>query len=179
MTTNNFFKFQVVALLFTAIISPLSALANTDLKEATIDFVLGTNEVIGEKAECAPSYFGGNITGVGTGSITVNGNSKRLGVLSLTANDCITPELLDPSHFTADGNLTLFYSNEDTIKAHYSTSFIPTVDGSQYYKYKNFTLQVTGGTGRFTGVSGSGTLKGVSDIVSGLGVTEGIMHIYK
>jgi len=179
MNIHNFFKLQVFALLFAAITTPLSALADTNSNQRTIKFTLGTNEEIVSKVECAPSYFGGHTTGVGTGSITVNGNSKRLGVLTLTADDCITPELSDPSHFTADGDLTLFFRNGDTINAHYFTYFIPTDDSAQYYKYKGFTLEVTGGTGRFTGVSGSGTLQGLSDIVSGVGVVKGMMNIYK
>ncbi|CAH1387560.1 hypothetical protein [Candidatus Nitrotoga sp. M5] len=179
MYIHNFFKFQAFALLFATITSPQSALADTNSYQRTINFTLGTNEVIGTNVECAPSFIGGDITGVGTGSITANGNRRSLGVLTVTADDCITPELSDPSHFMSDGDLTLSFRNGDTINAHYSAFFIPTDYSAQYYKYKDFAIEVTGGTGRFTGVSGSGTLKGVSDITSGVGVVKGIMHIYK
>ena len=174
MTIKNFLKLQVFALLFAAIISPLSALAGTNSKQATIEFALGTYEVPGVKAECAPSYYGGTITGIGTGSITVNGKSESLGVLSLTANDCIAQ--LDASHFTAKGNLTLSAGTGNNIMAHYSVSFVPT-DSPPIYKYENFTFQITGGTGRFKGVNGSGTADGTSNIVTGLGFVEGIIHI--
>lgn len=176
MTIKKLLKPQVFALLFTAIISPLSAIADTNSKRATVEFALGTYEVTGPKAECAPSYFGGNITGIGTGSITANGIRESLGVLSLTADDCITP--LDIAHFTAEGNLTLSASTGNNIMAHYSVSFVPT-DSPPIYKYENFTLQITGGTGRFKGVSGSGTADGTSNIVTGLGFVEGIINISK
>ncbi len=176
MITNNFLKQQVFALLFAAIISPLSALADANAKQATIEFALGTKEVTGPKAECAPSYFGGNISGIGTGSIIANGKSESLGVLTLTADDCITP--VDATSFRAEGNLTLTAGNGNNIMAHYSVSFVPT-DTQPIYKYENFKLQITGGTGRFKGVSGSGTADGTSDIVTGLGFVEGIVNISK
>ncbi len=175
MIVKNFIKLQVFALLFAAIISPLSALAGTNEKQATIEFALGTYEVTGPKAECAPSYFGGNITGIGTGSITANGKSETLGVLTLTADDCITP--VDAISFRAEGNLTLIVGNGNNIMAHYSVSFVP--DNPPIYRYENFTYQITGGTGRFKGVSGSGSAEGTSNINTGLGFAEGIINIFK
>ncbi|RFC37398.1 MAG: hypothetical protein DID90_2727553316 [Candidatus Nitrotoga sp. LAW] len=174
MIVKNF-KLQVFALLFAAIISPLSALAGTNEKQATIEFALGTYEVTGPKAECAPSYFGGNITGIGTGSITANGKSESLGVLTLTADDCITP--VDAVSFRAEGNLTLTAGNGNNIMAHYSVSFIP--ENPPIYRYENFTYQITGGTGRFKGISGSGSAVGTSNINMGLGFAEGIINIFK
>ena len=174
MTIKKLLKPQIFVLLFTAIISPLSAIADTNSKRATVEFALGTNEVTGIKANCAPSYYGGNITGIGTGSIASHGESESLGVLSLTADDCITP--LDLTHFAAEGNLTLSAGTGNNIMAHYSVSFVPT-DSPPIYKYENFTFQITGGTGRFKGVNGSGTADGTSNIVTGLGFVEGIIHI--
>ena len=178
MTIKNFLKLQVFALLFAAIISPLSALAGTNSKQATIEFALGTYEVPGVKAECAPSYYGGTITGIGTGSITVEGKSESLGVLSLTANDCIAQ--LDASHFTAKGNLTLSAGKSNTITALYSTDFSQTDDPNDdplIFEYQNFKLTITGGTGRFKGVSGLGTADGMSHMGTGLGFVEGIINI--
>ena len=175
MTIKKIFKLQVVALLFAGIISPLSALAAIDSKLATIKFVLGTNEVTVGKMECGPSYYGGNITGIGTGKMTVNENHTNLGVLSLAADDCITPMV---GYFTAKGSLTLTTSTGDQIMANYSTSFIPT-DVALIYKYGKFTLKITGGTGIFTGATGSGTVEGVSNIQTGLGVVDGTMSISK
>lgn len=176
MTIKNLLKLQVVALLFAAIVSPLNALADTNKKQVTIEFALGTYEVTGPKAECAPSYFGGNITGMGTGSITANGKSESLGILTLTADDCITP--VDANSFSAVGNVTFTAGNGNNIMANYSVAFIPT-DTPPIYKYENFTLQITGGTGRFKGVSGSGTASGTSNIVTRLGFVEGIINISK
>lgn len=175
MILKNCIKLQLITLLFAAIISPLSALAGTNEKQATIEFALGTYEVTGPKAECAPSYFGGNITGIGTGSITANGKSEILGVLTLTADDCITP--VDAISFRAEGNLTLIAGNGNNIMAHYSVSFVP--DNPPIYRYENFTYQITGGTGRFKGVSGSGSADGTSNINTGLGFAEGIIKIFK
>ena len=177
MTFQNFFKLQVFALLFAAIISPLSALADIVSKPATIKFVLGTHEVIDYQKLSCPSFdLGGTITGIGTGTITVNGKSTPLGLLSLIADDCITP--MENHRFTADGNLTLTARNGDNIKAHYHVSFVPT-DNPLIYKYENFTLQITGGTGLFKGATGSGILEGVSNIQTGLGIVEGTMSISK
>lgn len=181
MTNKKFFKSQVFAraLLLAAIISPLSSLAGTNSKQATIEFALGTNEVIVGKAECASS-MGGNITGIGTGSITVNGESESLRVLSLTASDCITQ--LDASHFTAEGNLTLSAGKGNTITALYSTDFSQTNDPTDdplIFEYKNFIVKITGGTGRFKGLSGSGTVDGMSHMGTGLGFVEGIIDISK
>ena len=176
MTIKKFLKLQVVALLFAAIISPLSALAGTNSKSATIKFVLGTNEVLNyQKLSCPPYYLGGTITGIGTGSITANGESESLSVLSLTADDCITPMV---NYFTAKGHLTLTAGTGNNIMANYSVSFVPT-DIPLIYKYENFTLNITGGTGRFTGATGSGILEGTSNIQTGLGVVEGTMSIFK
>lgn len=178
MTIKNSLKLQVFALLFAAIISPLSTLAATNSKQATIEFVLGTYEVPGVKAECAPSYYGGTITGIGTGTITVNGISTSLGVLSLRADDCITP--MKNNRFTAEGNLTLTASNGDNIKAHYYVSFVPTKKDSPIYKYENFTLQEIEGTGLFEIATGSaGIVEGASNIDTGLGFVEGIINISK
>lgn len=176
MTIKKFLKLQVFALLFAAIISPLSALADTDSKSATIKFVLGTNEVLDyQKSSCLPYYLGGTITGIGTGKITVNEKSTRLGVLSLIADDCITPMV---NYFTAKGNLTLTAGTGNNIMANYSVSFVPT-DNPLIYKYENFTLQITGGTGLFMGATGSGILEGVSNIQTRLGVVEGTLSISK
>ena len=178
MTTNNFLKQQVFALLFAVIISPLSAFADANAKQATIEFALGTNEVIDYTKSSCPTTIGGTITGLGTGTITAKGQSKSLGVLFLTADDCITP--LDPAftRFHAEGNLTLTAGKGNNIMAHYSVNFVPTAT-PPIYQYEKFELQITGGTGSFKGVSGSGTADGTSNIVTGLGFVEGIINISK
>ena len=113
---------------------------------------------------------------MGTGKITVNEKSTPLGVVSLAADDCITP--LDFTHFTAEGNATFSTNSGDSITAHYSVSFVPT-DVPLIYKYENFVLQITGGTGSFSGVTGYGTVEGASNIQSGQGVIDGTLVISK
>ena len=130
----------------------------------TIKFSLGTQEQVGYAPSC-PSQFGGTITGSGKGT--------HLGVISLLAKDCITPM---QNYFISIGNLTITAANGDTISGHYSGSFIPT-DNPSIYMYDNFTMQITGGTGRFTGAAGSGTLEGTSNIITGQGVIESTMSI--
>ena len=177
MLIKIFFNTQSIALLFAAIISPLNALAGTDSKSTTIKFVLGTSEVLNyQKLSCPPSYLGGTITGVGTGKIIVNEKSTPLGIVSLAADDCITP--LDFTHFSAEGNATFSTNSGGSITAHYSVSFVPT-DVPLIYKYENFILQVTGGTGTFSGITGYGTVEGASNIQTGQGVIEGTVFISK
>ncbi|CAH1079420.1 hypothetical protein [Candidatus Nitrotoga sp. 1052] len=176
MTIKNFLKLQFVALLFAAIISPLSSLADTNSKPATIKFILGTKEVLDyQKTSCPPYYLGSTITGIGTGTITENRKSTRLGVLSFKADDCITPM---ENYFTSTGSWTLTARNGNSIMGNYSVSFVPT-DNPQIYMYENFILQITGGTGLFTGATGSGVVEGASNIQTGLGVIEGTMYISK
>ncbi|BBJ22689.1 hypothetical protein [Candidatus Nitrotoga sp. AM1P] len=178
MTIHNFLKLQVFALLFAAIISPLSAVADIVSNPATIKFVLGTHEVLDYgKDSCSYPKFAGTITGIGSGTITEIGKkSKRLGVLSLIADDCITPNPMQNS-FSARGNLMLTTGNGDNIMANYSVSFIPT-SIPLIYKYEDFDLHISGGTGLFTGATGSGILEGTSNIKTGLGIVEGTITMY-
>ena len=178
MTIKKLLKLQVFTLLFAAIIAPLSAIAGINEKKATIEFALGTNEIVDRNKLSCNTGMGGTITGIGTGSITANGESESLGVLTLTADDCITPLNLEFTRFSADGNLTLTAGNGNNIMAHYSVFFVST-NTPPIYKYENFTLQITGGTGRFKGVSGSGSADGTSNIVTELGFVEGIINISK
>lgn len=188
MFTHNFSKLQIFTLLLAAIISPLDALAGPARKPIVINlsgppnipsqpvvtpiqeklkeikFSLGTLEIVGYTPSC-PSLFGGITSGSGKGT--------HLGVISLTASDCITPM---QNYFMSNGNLTLTAANRDTITATYSGSFIPT-DNPSIYLYDGFNLQITGGTGRFQGAIGTGTLEGTSNVQTGQGIAEGILSI--
>jgi hypothetical protein len=179
MIIKNFSKLPSLALLFAAIIAPLSAHADAKANQETIDFALGTTEVIDRTKSSCPIYnLGGTITGIGTGTITAKEKSKSLGVLFLTADDCITPLDQTFTRFNAEGNLTLTAGKGNNIMAHYYVSFVPT-NTPPIYKYENFTLLITGGTGSFIGVSGTGTAYGMSNKDTGLGFVEGIINISK
>lgn len=177
MRTNSFIQKQAFALLFAVIITPLSALAgNKDDNQVTIEFALGTYEKVSYEKETCPTMMGGTITGIGTGSIREQEKAKSLGLLILKAGDCITPLDTAFTRFHADGNLTLTADRGNDIMAEYSVDYILT-NTESIYKYENFKLSITGGTGRFKGVKGTGTAEGTSNIQTGLGFVEGIVNM--
>lgn len=190
MNQHKMLKLKLIMIILTVISTPLSAIAGPARKHNVINisgpttipsqpivtpqqdnsktkeikFSLGTQEQVGYTPSC-PSQFGGTLTGSGKGT--------HLGVISLSASDCITPM---QNYFISNGNLTITAANGDNLTGTYSGSFIPT-DNPSIYMYDDFTIQITGGTGRFTGAAGSGTLEGTSNIKTGQGVVEGIMSI--
>lgn len=82
--------------------------------------------------------------------------------------------LLHSKIILSKGKFTLTTAKGDNITANYSGSFIPT-DYPLIYSYEDFTIQITGGTGRFAGAIGSGVLEGTSHIQTGLGEAEGTL----
>lgn len=192
MNQYNVMKITAIGIILTGISAPLSAIAgpakgrtvinisgpppttpsqpittpvqdNTKTKQ--IKFSLGTQEQVGYTPTC-PSQFGGTTTGSGKGT--------HLGVISLAATDCITPM---QNYFVSNGNLTLTAANGDKLTGTYSGSFIPTDNPSIYMHDNDFSIQITGGTGRFAGAVGSGTLEGTSNVTTGQGVIEGTLSI--
>ena len=190
MNHYKIFKIKALIIILTVISTPMNAIAGPARKPTVINlsgpatipsqpivtptqdnsktkeirFSLGTQEQVGYTPSC-PSQFGGTLSGSGKGT--------HLGVISLSARDCITPM---QNYFISNGNLTITAANGDNITGTYSGSFIPT-DNPSIYMYDDFTIQITGGTGRFTGAAGSGTLEGTSNVKTGQGVVEGIMSI--
>ena len=127
--------------------------------------VITISEVVGEPtAECLLSAPPGG--GAASGTISGTGlASGGLGALTMTSVDCITsasPLLLPPLSFSSN-NVVLVASNGDLITAVYAGkgSFFP-------QGIINLTGQftITGGTGRFSGMQGNGTVEGLESIVS-------------
>lgn len=190
MNKHNMLKIKVIMIILTVISAPLSAIAGPARKHNVINisgpptipsqpivtpiqdnsktkeirFSLGTQEQVGYTPTC-PSQFGGTLSGSGKGT--------HLGVISLSASDCIIPM---QNYFISNGNLTITAANGDKLTGTYSGSFIPT-DNPSIYMYDDFTIQITGGTGRFAGAAGSGTLEGTSNVQTGQGVVEGTMSV--
>lgn len=190
MNQYNILKIKVIMIILTVIGTPLSAIAGPARKPPVINlygppaipsqpivtptqdnsktkeirFSLGTQEQVGYTPTCL-SQFGGTLIGSGKGT--------HLGVISLSASDCIIPM---QNYFMSNGNLTITAANGNKLTGIYSGSFIPT-DNPSIYMYDDFTIQITGGTGRFAGAAGSGTLEGTSNVKTGQGVVEGTMSI--
>lgn len=186
MNTHHSMKISAITLLAIATFSPISSadqpknaivvnlsgsnilpqlnLSQYKFKKKKISFTLGLQEIISGMPAC-PSQLGGTNTGIGRAS--------DLGVVTLAADDCITPI---QNYFLSKGKFTLTTAKGDNITANYSGSFVPT-NYPFIYSYEDFTIQITGGTGRFAGATGSGVLEGTSHIQTGLGEAEGTLLI--
>jgi hypothetical protein len=129
------------------------------------EWVVQTLEVEGTLVEVAgpanrcPSKFGGTISG--------HGNSAMMGgKVVFIATDCITPAppLFNFSH----GRFVVMTTSGDQIFANYSGQFVPTGEGAKYV-FSGASFQVTGGTGKFSRISGGGSLTGDEDMITGHG----------
>ena len=100
------------------------------------------------------------------GSTTGDGLASQLGKTALKSTDCVAPVA---SSFTfTSGALVLTAANGDTLTAEYSGSLLPAFQELGFYSLSG-SYRVTGGTGRFVGATGSGYLRGTTNIVTGLG----------
>lgn len=98
------------------------------------------------------------------GSTVGTGNASHMGRVTLQSTDCPTPS---PTVFTfTGGRLLLTAANGDTLHADYSGALLPTSAVSPLYSLSG-SYRVTGGTGRFRGATGAGTLQGSSNILTG------------
>jgi hypothetical protein len=109
------------------------------------------------------------------GEATGTGTALHLGQVSLTASDCVTVVAVQtpqgqwvpvPVAFQ-EGQLKLLAANGDEVYAAYGGRVQPQPDGSLKLSGQ---YQVTGGTGRFSGATGSGTLTGsfMPDVATGI-----------
>jgi hypothetical protein len=131
---------------------------NASYKDFTLSGVL--QEVPGPSARC-PSNFGGTIAGFG--------DTNLFGKVVFLSSDCITP---NGSGYTfSAGHFMITTLTGELIFADYSGQFVPTGEGSNFV-FSNATFQVTGGTGRYTKVSGGGDLTGGEDMATGKGTIQ-------
>lgn len=118
-------------------------------------------EAVGPRASCA-SNFGGTISGHGT-------SEAMGGKVVFIATDCITP--VGPLFNFSGGKFIVMTTSGEQIFANYSGQFVPTGDGAKYV-FSGATFQITGGTGKFSKVSGGGTLTGGEDMITGTGTIK-------
>ena len=122
---------------------------------------LVTQEQIGPNpTQCqAVPYLAGMTSGTG--------QATHLGRVTGTAEDCIVPPSAGYAYTFSGGRLTLVAANGDELRATYSGTLNPTAVPPIYAI--TGTYQITGGTGRFTGASGSGRLGGIENLQTGQG----------
>lgn len=113
------------------------------------------------------------------GSVTARGNASHLGTVTASSQDCISPlGAFDPAGSNSfsfasvrgESGLILTAANGDRVFAHYSGT-LTAQDGRHPHRIAGHFV-IAGGTGRFSGVTGGGTLDGeedISQIVSGHG----------
>ena len=140
-----------------ALAPPLAQAGGTQSRpfKATVS----TQETLGVNFAACPTVIQGTTTGTG--------NASHMGKVSLLATDCpiLTP---GPGQFSFyNGQLTLTAANGDKLTAAYQGQLLPTAQPTVFSL--NGVYTVTGGTGRFTGATGSGVLQGSTDIVTGAG----------
>lgn len=143
----------------------LSLGATTNVVSAPLVISGNTHEHLVPAPNC-PSQVGGITTGTGTGSM--------LGVVSLTATDCFTPF---DNYFSFVGKMTFAGSNGDELFADYSGLLTPTLQPG-IFALTDAVFTLTGGTGRFLYSSGSGTLQGSQNILTGFGSMQATGTIF-
>lgn len=115
-------------------------------------------EAVGPADRCL-SKFGGTISG--------HGESAMMGgKVVFIATDCITP--IGPLFNFSGGKFVVMTTSGDQIFANYSGQFVPTGEGAKYV-FSGATFQVTGGTGKYSKITGGGILTGGEDMISGAG----------
>lgn len=97
---------------------------------------------------------------VGTGVVT------HMGRAAVVITDCIRQS--SGVYTVLVGTITVTAANGDTITATYTGSFYPTGNGA-VYELRNGPIKITSGTGRFTGVTGSGLAQATEDLSNGQG----------
>jgi hypothetical protein len=120
-------------------------------------------------AECFASAPAGG--SAATGHISGSGMSSNFGAFGVRSQDCITsagpyPMFTPPFSFSSNA-FVLTASNGDQLVAQYAGT--AQVQSSGMLALSG-TFTFTGGTGRFAGVQGSGTLEGVEAISADLAV---------
>ena len=123
-----------------------------------------TQEVLdNDPVRCPGSNSLGMTTGTGTAS--------HMGAVTLQATDC--PLTADFVNFlVSNGRLTLTAANGDQLSAGYWGTLLPLPGASLPLYVLEGEFRVTGGTGRFSGARGDGSLRGSQDLTTLKGVFE-------
>lgn len=100
------------------------------------------------------------------GTTTGSGHASHMGAITGISTDCVTPTSTNTYSFSK-GKLILTAANGDELRADYDGSLSPTATPPIYSVAGSY--QVTGGTGRFSGANGSGTLQGITNLQTGQG----------
>jgi hypothetical protein len=148
----------VAGLCYTAACRLASALPGPDGAQrfvVTLDFEqLGPP--VSDPTRCAPPYVVVRIAG--------RGHGIRMGRVTADMSHCIID---DPAAVEfIDGRLTLTAASGDQVFATYSGVNVPAAGGLNLLEG---TFTITGGTGRFAGATGGGTLTGTADPATGTG----------
>ena len=138
-----------------------SPLAIADQGQVPFKASVVTQEVINPFApdftRCPLSGLVGNTIGQGTAS--------HMGAVTLVASDCpLTNDYVN--YFFSDGRLTLSAANGDKLSASYSGTLLPVPGANPPVHAINGTFSVTGGSGRFAGARGGGSLQGIEDLAT-------------
>ena len=114
------------------------------------------------------------------GSLQAAGNATHLGKVTATSHDCINPNPQDPNSFSfaslgvGPAGLVFIAANGDVLFVTYSGTLTAQPPGPHLI---NGHFIITGGTGRFVGATGGGSLSGyesISQTFSGVGEIEAI-----
>ena len=103
-------------------------------------------------------YLSGNTSG--------SGHATHLGAVTGSGIDCITPTSAYTYAFS-NGVLTLTAANGDQLRAEYQGTLTPSATPPIYTIAG--TYRFIGGTGRFNGASGTGTISGLENLGTGQG----------
>ena len=119
-----------------------------------------TQETLGIDAQRCPGfapYLVGSTVGKGTAS--------HMGAVTLQATDCpLTQDGVN--FFFSNGLLTLTAANGDQLTARYSGTLLPVPGANPPVHAIQGSFAVTGGTGRFDGARGGGSLQGSEDLAT-------------
>ena len=138
-----------------------SPLAMADQRQVPFKASVVTQEVLNP---LAPDFTRCPLSGL-VGTTTGQGTASHMGAVTLMATDCpLTNDYVN--FFFSDGRLTLTAANGDKLTATYSGSLLPVPGANPPVHAINGSFAVTGGTGRFAGARGGGSLQGSEDLAT-------------
>jgi hypothetical protein len=154
----------------TSLIALATAASAAPALSQTFDFE-GTRENVNPLTppggRCVPPYF--NTVNIAPGQLSSTGTSN-LGSFTSTQSHCITSP---PPTSVVDGEFRYTFRGGDWIEGTYSGSVAASATPGQFIGTEN--LIVTGGTGRFTGATGSITSSGTLFFANGNGNFSGLV----